>query len=608
MQRLLRRRKCLRSQLDDILKEAEGILREQQEPATSQVSVLHDRIDALYLQTAKTDENILNETPDDLIESETLDASKYGDKVVAVTSKLRFELQDIHMSQASRQTSSPTSVSVKSRLPQLELMKFDGNRKQWHRFSTQFSTAVHNKEELSTADQFNYLSTLLSGAAASAISGLQATEECYQDVIDILKKRFGDESMIVQEHLQSLLDLRPVSSSSNITQLRDVYDQVQVHVRSLKAIGTSPSTYCSMLREIRLRVLPSDLVLKFHELYKPTKASTVVSTNEAEVDSEHRMTKAEKELQSLLEYFDHKLQCREAVTPYASATTPEVVQKNRETSRTVQHRNVSSTAALQNVLEKPDLCLFCKSSRHSAEVCDNKEVNLNNKKQIVTKAGRCFRCLKQGSIVHCSSVIVLRTCVEEDTVSEVLSRFWDLESLGVRADEESLLDSELTLQEFEKNVTKRDGRYQVRLPLKKTVDLADNFSVATKRLGNLMRKLSKDQSLLERYDKTIRGYLGEGSAERVSYSSSTSKFRIYYMPHRAVIKEDRTTTKIRIVFEATSHERGAKSLNEHLESGPSLNPDVAALLLHFWRYKVAMTADVEKAFLQIRLHEDRDSL
>ncbi|KAH7960538.1 hypothetical protein HPB49_021005 [Dermacentor silvarum] len=101
-------------------------------------------------------------------------------------------------------------------------------------------------------------------------------------------------------------------------------------------------------------------------------------------------------------------------------------------------------------------------------------------------------------IVHCSSVIVLRTCVEEDTVSEVLSRFWDLESLGVRADEESLLDSELTLQEFEKNITKRDGRYQVRLPWNKTEDLADNFSVATKRLGNLMGKLSKDRSLLER--------------------------------------------------------------------------------------------------------------
>ncbi|KAH7973784.1 hypothetical protein HPB49_005295 [Dermacentor silvarum] len=71
------------------------------------------------------------------------------------------------------------------------------------------------------------------------------------------------------------------------------------------------------------------------------------------------------------------------------------------------------------------------------------------------------------------------------------------------------------------------------------------------------------------------------------------------MPHRAVIKEDRTTTKIRIVFDASSHERGAKSLIVNSESGTSSNPDVAAFLLRFRRYKVAMTADVEKAFLQI---------
>ncbi|XP_037505898.1 uncharacterized protein LOC119382262 [Rhipicephalus sanguineus] len=211
-------------------------------------------------------------------------------------------------------------------------------------------------------------------------------------------------------------------------------------------------------------------------------------------------------------------------------------------------------------------------------------------------------------MIHCSTAVVLRTCIEKDTVSDALTQFWNLESIGVK-DEESISDSEQTLQEFERNITKKDGRYQVRLPWKKTVELEDNFSVATKRLGNLMRKLMKDHSLLEKYDKTIRVYLEEGSAERVSSSSYTRDHRPYYMPHRAVIKEDRTTTKIRIVFDASSNERGAKSLNDNLESGPNLNPDVATLLLRFRRYKVAMTADVEKAFLQIGLHEeDRDSL
>ncbi|KAH6943931.1 hypothetical protein HPB50_000645 [Hyalomma asiaticum] len=156
-------------------------------------------------------------------------------------------------------------------MPQLELQKFDGNGQKWHPFLMQFSTAVHN-DDLSAPDKFNYLSTLVTRATAAAISGLQATGECYEDAIDTLKKRSVDERIVVQEHLRSLLDLGPVLSSST-TEVRDLYDEVQLHVRSLKALGTSPNTYSSMLREILLRVIPSDLVLKYHEL---DKTSTTV--------------------------------------------------------------------------------------------------------------------------------------------------------------------------------------------------------------------------------------------------------------------------------------------------------------------------------------------
>lgn len=63
------------------------------------------------------------------------------------------------------------------------------------------------------------------------------------------------------------------------------------------------------------------------------------------------------------------------------------------------------------------------------------------------------------------------------------------------------------------------------------------------------------------------------------------------------------------MFDASSHASRVKSLNENLEVGPNLNSDIVALLLRFREYKVGMTADVEKAFLQISLCEqDRDAL
>lgn len=65
-----------------------------------------------------------------------------------------------------------------------------------------------------------------------------------------------------------------------------------------------------------------------------------------------------------------------------------------------------------------------------------------------------------------------------------------------------MIDSEVTLQQFEKAITNKDGCYHVLLPWKKTEDLADNLSVATKCLGILMHKLNNDHSLLERHHDT----------------------------------------------------------------------------------------------------------
>lgn len=62
-------------------------------------------------------------------------------------------------------------------------------------------------------------------------------------------------------------------------------------------------------------------------------------------------------------------------------------------------------------------------------------------------------------------------------------------------------------------------------------------------------------------------------------------------------------------FNASLHELKARLLNENLELGLNFNADVAMLLLNFQQCKVDITADVERAFLQVGLHEkDRDAL
>ena len=74
------------------------------------------------------------------------------------------------------------------------------------------------------------------------------------------------------------------------------------------------------------------------------------------------------------------------------------------------------------------------------------------------------------------------------------------------------------------------------------------------------------------------------------------------------MKEDRETTKIRAVFDASCSINGP-SLNECQYSGPNLLSKVFDMLVRFRLNKVAILADIKKAFLNIEVSEEhRDFL
>ncbi|XP_064469020.1 uncharacterized protein LOC135383532 [Ornithodoros turicata] len=153
-----------------------------------------------------------------------------------------------------------------------------------------------------------------------------------------------------------------------------------------------------------------------------------------------------------------------------------------------------------------------------------------------------------------------------------------------------------------------DGRYEVALPLKAHMSaLENNYEIAKDRLWSLVRRLNRD-GFRAQYDEAIRSYINKGHAEKVTEDDNSFNTR-YYMPHMTVIRSTSETTKVRIVFDASSHSKGMTSLNDHLEKGPKLNADLVGVLLRFRRHKIALTADIEKAFLQVEIRKnDRDAL
>ena len=80
----------------------------------------------------------------------------------------------------------------------------------------------------------------------------------------------------------------------------------------------------------------------------------------------------------------------------------------------------------------------------------------------------------------------------------------------------------------------------------------------------------------------------------------------YYLPHHCVFK-DSTTTKLRVVFDASSKSPNGNSLNDCLLLGPRLQDDVFDILIRFRLHQFALSADVAKMYRQVALDEsDRD--
>ncbi|XP_066921197.1 uncharacterized protein [Clytia hemisphaerica] len=79
----------------------------------------------------------------------------------------------------------------------------------------------------------------------------------------------------------------------------------------------------------------------------------------------------------------------------------------------------------------------------------------------------------------------------------------------------------------------------------------DNFKTSEKRLVSLKKRLEKSD-LVKRYNEVFEEYKKEGIIEKVPENEISAEVgKVHYLPHRPVVKEDRETTKIRAVFDAS---------------------------------------------------------
>ena len=287
-------------------------------------------------------------------------------------------------------TLSPASLNTSTRaqshakLPKLNLREFDGDPLQFQEFWDIFTSSVHNNDTLDDVAKFSHLKGLLVGKAKLVIQSLTLTSENYTEAVALLKKRFGDEQVIIQAHMDALLALNPVCDFDVIA-LRTLCDKIEIHIRNLQLYDISSQNYGPVLISIIQSKIPGDVKLEISR----------------------KMPDGKWEIDKLLDVLQKEVTARERCASTSNGATGSF---DGSAAALLTTGGRDNDQQRQNRSTKKNQCLFCDKKGHPSKTC-RKVPSAEERKVILYRKNRCYVCFSPTHKARdCNIGKICQTC------------------------------------------------------------------------------------------------------------------------------------------------------------------------------------------------------
>jgi len=292
----------------------------------------------------------------------------------------------------TRSHESPESLT-NVRLPKLDLPSFSGKYDEWFPFSDIFNSVIHSNAFLSNVQRFQYLRASLTGDAKNIINSLEISNTNYDVAWTLLKERYDNQRVIVQNHIKAIMDL-PSMIKENYAELRQITDGAARHLHALQALKRPVDHWDDLL----VHVLSSKLDARTLREWQSSLTGTQLPT-----------------LKQFFDFITHQCQMLEA-TDKASVSNAKNTNIRSQSNSKLQSSCAATVKAKCNYCQGEHSIYYCKSflglpiSRRIVEI-RNRKICLNclrSSSHVSNKctSGGCKVCqAKHNTLLHLTDTV-----------------------------------------------------------------------------------------------------------------------------------------------------------------------------------------------------------
>ncbi|XP_044249352.2 uncharacterized protein [Drosophila takahashii] len=455
----------------------------------------------------------------------------------SVYEELSVQLSELIDRASSQQPLSSTdnqSAYIPSgcRLPPCDTEVFEGDYLKWPTFRDLFTAVYVNNTRLTPVEKLFHLNAKTSGEAKAIVAKSPLTNDGFASAWEALRDRFENKRLLVNSQLKLLFNLSSVNAETGHS-IKELQSTIQGCLTALAHSKISTENWDCLLVYLCASKLPR-LTLSLCE-QSLTSKSDVPTWDEMNA------------------FLSDRYRTLEAIEDMKQSLGGPSTSKNSQVTKKLNSFEAKSSQI--DVLIGADILPSVLLSGTKTNICGS----LFGQETIFGWVLTGPVSMSTSNRVSAFTTQITKT--SEASLDKLLTKFWEVEDLPSKMVKES--DSVCESNFLRTTTRDASGKYVVTLPFWDPdhcgSELGYSRSIALAQFLRNENRLRRDTPLNEQYNSVIQEYLDLGHMREVSPTHNSPN---YYLPHHAVIKPESTTTKLRVVFNASSPSANGTSLNE----------------------------------------------